>query len=265
MKKEPISLIEEWDKIAPKWAEAVREKGDIYREFYSLPAILKVLGNIKGKKILDLGCGEGYNTRILAQKDIQELVGIDGSYKMIELAQKSEKEKPLGIKYYCSDAGRMKVLKDSYFDIVVSFMAIMDMEKFFPVAKEVYRVLKKQGKFIFSIPHPCFTTMPGHVWWIKEGDYQYRGVDNYSKREKQNLEFTLGAGKYNLGRMTVLHRTLSDYINPFAKAGLFISKLYEPIPTNEQVKKMPKLAKHQRIPSFMIFEMIKGDSSLRSE
>ncbi|MDD2891076.1 MAG: hypothetical protein PHE49_10640 [bacterium] len=101
--------------------------------------------------------------------------------------------------------------------------------------------------------------MPGHVWRIKEGDYQYRGVDNYSKREKQNLEFTLGAGKYNLGQITFFHRTLADYINPFAKAGLFISKLYEPIPTNEQVKKFPKLAKHQRIPSFMIFEMIKGE------
>lgn len=71
----------------------------------------------------------------MAQKGVRELVGIDGSYKMIELAQKSEKEKSLGIKYYCSDDGKMKVLKDSYFDIVVSFMAIMDMEKFFPVAK----------------------------------------------------------------------------------------------------------------------------------
>jgi 2-polyprenyl-3-methyl-5-hydroxy-6-metoxy-1,4-benzoquinol methylase len=259
MKKKPMSFIEEWDKIVPKWAEVVRNKGDLFREALTLPHTLKILGNLKGKKLLDLACGEGYNTRILAQKGVRELVGIDGSYKMIELAQKTEQEQPLGIKYYPSDAGKMKVLKDSYFDIAVSFMAIMDMEKLPPVAKEIYRVLKKQGKFVFSIPHPCFNTLQGHSWWIKEGDYQYRGVDNYSKREKQNVEFTLGAGKYNLGRMTVLHRTLADYINPFAKAGLFISKMCEAIPTKEEIRKYPRLEKHRRMPAVIIFEMIKGE------
>lgn len=210
--------------------------------------------------MLDLGCGEGYNTRVLAKKGVRELAGIDASCKMIQLAKEIERKQPLGIKYYCSDAGEMKVLKGSYFDLVVSFMAIMDMEKLEPVAGEVFRVLKKEGRFLFSIPHPCFTTLPGHCWWIKEGDYQYRGVDNYSKREKMNLEFTLGAGKHHLGYMTTSHRTLADYINPFAGKGLFISKIYEPIPTKEQVKKMPKLAKHQRIPSIIVFEMRKGNN-----
>jgi ubiquinone/menaquinone biosynthesis C-methylase UbiE len=119
------------------------------------PASFDLVGNVRGKKILDLACGEGYNTRILAKRGAR-IVGVDFSKKMIEFARQTEKEEKLGIKYYVSDASRLKEFQSDCFDIVTCFMALMDIENYEEATREVARVMKKTGRFIFSITHPCF-------------------------------------------------------------------------------------------------------------
>ena len=79
MKRKKSPFLNDWERIATQWTEVIRNKGDTYREIFTLPVTLKILGNIKGKRVLDLGCGEGYNTRILAKKEPREIVGIDFS------------------------------------------------------------------------------------------------------------------------------------------------------------------------------------------
>jgi len=54
-----------WDENADVWTAHVRQGWDSYREHLNNPAFLKLVGNLKGKKVLDAGCGEGYNTRHL--------------------------------------------------------------------------------------------------------------------------------------------------------------------------------------------------------
>ncbi|MFQ6090824.1 MAG: hypothetical protein ACE5LD_05235 [Candidatus Bipolaricaulia bacterium] len=66
LKDEEISA--RWDAAAGVWAETVRSGGDINREAVNNPAMFKMLGTVKGKRILDLGCGEGYNARLLASE-----------------------------------------------------------------------------------------------------------------------------------------------------------------------------------------------------
>ena len=54
-----------WNGNAASWAEQVRDRRDIAREFHNNPAFLDVVGDLRDKDVLDAGCGEGYNTRIL--------------------------------------------------------------------------------------------------------------------------------------------------------------------------------------------------------
>ena len=82
-----------WDKNADLWTELVRKGWDTYREYFNNPAFLKFLGDVKGKKVLDAGCGEGLNTRILARKGAQ-ITGIDNSPRMIEYALEHESQEP---------------------------------------------------------------------------------------------------------------------------------------------------------------------------
>jgi 2-polyprenyl-3-methyl-5-hydroxy-6-metoxy-1,4-benzoquinol methylase len=75
-----------WDDNAAGWAEQVRSRMDIAREYHNNPAFLAFLGDLEGRQVPDAGCGEGHNTRILARRGAR-MTGIDISERMIELAR----------------------------------------------------------------------------------------------------------------------------------------------------------------------------------
>ena len=77
-----------------------------------------LLGNLAGKSILDLGCGEGFYTRKFKEKGASTVIGVDISPKMISLATAEETQHPLGIKYIVGDA--CKLGKIGSFDFVVA-------------------------------------------------------------------------------------------------------------------------------------------------
>jgi 2-polyprenyl-3-methyl-5-hydroxy-6-metoxy-1,4-benzoquinol methylase len=114
-----------WDSNADLWTEHVRKGWDAYREYWNNPAFLKFIGKLSGKKVLDAGCGEGYNTRILAHQGVK-MTGIDISHKMISHARQAEKKEPLDIRYEISSFADLSMFTNSSFDAVVSFMAMMD-------------------------------------------------------------------------------------------------------------------------------------------
>jgi 2-polyprenyl-3-methyl-5-hydroxy-6-metoxy-1,4-benzoquinol methylase len=87
-----------WDRNAALWTEEVRSGFDLYRELYTLPAFLDFMPSIAGKQVIDLGCGEGSNTRRFAQLG-GTMTGIDLSPEMIKRARQREEEAPLGITY----------------------------------------------------------------------------------------------------------------------------------------------------------------------
>lgn len=151
------SVARYWDKNASTWSAQVRKGWDAYREYLNNPAFLKFIGNLRGKKVLDAGCGEGYNTRIFARRGAL-MVGIDISNKMIAFARKMEKKKPLGIRYERASFTNLSLFADNTFDAIVSTMAIMDSPNYQGAIKEFYRILRPGGELFFSISHPCFMT-----------------------------------------------------------------------------------------------------------
>ena len=87
-----------WDENAKVWADHVRKGWDAYREHFNNPAFFEFIGDLSGKTVLDVGCGEGYNTRLLARSGAR-MTGVDISQRMIELARQEEQREPLGIRY----------------------------------------------------------------------------------------------------------------------------------------------------------------------
>lgn len=245
-----------WDGSAAMWARTVRAGGDIYREVVNNPAFFKFLGSIRDKKVLDLGCGEGYNTRILAKKGAK-VTGIDFSKELIKLAVEKEKEGKLGIKYCCRNAANLSIFKDNSFDVIVSFMALMDMRDLQSVCNEVRRVLKPKGRFVFSILHPCFNRWKSELGWEKDekGNPLYYKIDNYFDEGLKEIVFTLGMGRVTLPKkILTFHYTLTSYFKSIHQAGMSVSRLEEVRPTKSAIKRYPKLKKKLRIPDFMIIE-----------
>jgi ubiquinone/menaquinone biosynthesis C-methylase UbiE len=260
-------LAKEWDDATTSWVDFVREGKDYFRNEMNGPAAFRIIGKVKNKDVLDLSCGEGYNTRMLARKGAR-VVGVDFSREMIRRARQSEERDKSGIKYYISDAADLKELKNKSFDVVTCIMALMDIERYENAISEVARVLKKNGRFIFSITHPCFEygdTIEG-VQIAKWKDEET--TENSAEKKTGHLEINryFGIAKlevpWNMKRLvkpfrtTSFHRTLTDYFEALRRNGFVVARLFEPKPTARGVAKYSALRKHLRIPHSIIIEAV---------
>src|SRR4030043_2426914 len=79
-------------------SDLVRKGWAYYREYLNNPAFLRFTGDLAGKTVLDAGCGEGHNTRLLARSGAR-MTGVDISRKMVAFARAEEQREPLGIRY----------------------------------------------------------------------------------------------------------------------------------------------------------------------
>src|SRR4051794_21135251 len=91
----------DYDRIAEKYKRAKLQPWRTHIERYTL---LRLVGNLAGKAVIDLACGEGYYTRELRRGGAARVVGVDLSQGMIALAEAEEAREPLGIEYRVGDA-----------------------------------------------------------------------------------------------------------------------------------------------------------------
>ena len=251
-----------WNEAADAWTDFVRDGKDICREYLNTPATLKLIDNVEGKKILDLACGEGYHSRMLAKMGA-EVTGTDISERMIQLATEHEKKEPLGIEYHAADAADLTTLADSSFGMVVSFMAFMDFDDLEGATRETARVLKPSGELVFSIVHPCFEHLGEQVSWfggIVQDDGQIIETDMVPDDYFYRYKFVL---KWQMKRIdkpfttTGFRRPLMDYVNALGNNGLYISQMLEPQPTKEGVEKHPSLEREMKVPLSIIIKAVK--------
>ena len=254
---------QEWNDAAESWADFVRKGKDYYREGLNNPAAFKLIGKVTGLTVLDLACGEGYNTRILAKKGAK-VTGVDLSEKMIELAIEKEAAQNLGITYIACDAAHMTALPSSHFDLATCFMSLQDIEQLEDTISEIARLLKTNGRFIFSIPHPCFEELvkdiKGWRWRNKSAAHTEEETELEKGTYSNNVEFEI---HWTMERLTQpfrtvsFHRTISDYSQALFQNGFHISRLVEPKPTMDAVLKHPALGKALETPQSIIFEAVK--------
>jgi len=202
---------------------------------------------VSGKLVLDLACGEGYNTRILAKKGAK-VTGVDFSEKMIELAKLEEAKEKLGVLYEVSDVADLKFPQE-HFDIVACFMSLQDVENYEKAISEVGRVLKYEGRFVFSIPHPCFTMV------VENGNRMCVST-RYFRKAKHQIRWKMER-LLKPFQTTSFHRTLTDYSKTLFENKLLISRLVEPRPTRKGLQKHPPLREVLLRPQSIIVESIK--------
>ncbi len=124
--------------------------------------IVSCLGDrLANARVLDLCCGEGYLGRMLVQHGAGEVVGIDLSAALITAAR--QRADSTRLSYRVDDAHALRSLSDGACDVVVSQMAMMDVEDHRKLFSAVRRVLVVGGPFVFSLLHPCFEGRPFHV------------------------------------------------------------------------------------------------------
>ncbi|MDQ3855756.1 MAG: class I SAM-dependent methyltransferase, partial [Chloroflexota bacterium] len=143
-----------FEEVSEWWDEQAGDAGDYYNRHVILPALLKVLGDVRGRAVLDLGCGNGVSSRVLAREGAR-VTGVDVSPSLIARARERESLSPLGIAYQVGDAGDLTGLSLGSYAAVTANMVLMDMEDGAGLLKEAGRLLETGGRFVASLLHPC--------------------------------------------------------------------------------------------------------------
>ncbi|HKG26483.1 MAG TPA: class I SAM-dependent methyltransferase [Thermomicrobiales bacterium] len=243
-----------WDDAAPAWDTFVENGDDYYRTEVHGPALLAACEPVAGRRVLDLGCGQGWFSRQLGRRGAQ-VVGIDISAAQIAHARRHETIDPLGITFQQLDAARIGTRwPPASFDLVTACLVLHDLPDATAVLAGARDVLVPAGRFVFSILHP-FTDVPSHAWEPDEsGQSGGLTIDRY---------FDLGPRlvHWDMPRLTAFwdspswHRTLTEWSALIAEAGLRIRRLSEPRPTPEQVARFPQFEPATRLPYFLICDL----------
>lgn len=241
----------EWNDAAESWADFVRKGKDYYRNGLNNPAAFELIGGVRGFSVLDLACGEGYNTRILARKGAKA-TGVDFSEKMIRFAKQEEEKEKLGICYKVMDAADLSEYPNDHFDLVTCFMSLQDIRSFKKAISELARVLKPNGRFVFSILHPCSEK----IRLNKHRRKKISATDRYFGAMEYTIEWNMERLTKNF-RTTSFHRTLTDYFDALYRSNLSVTRLIEPRPTQTQLRKHPGLQDVLAIPQSVIIESVK--------
>ncbi|NQT53029.1 class I SAM-dependent methyltransferase [bacterium] len=256
-------VAQHWDDNAPEWVRAVRAGWDTCRLFINNPAFFSLLPDLRGQRVLDVGCGEGCNTRLFADLGAA-VVGVDISRAMIAAAHQHEADEPRGIEYHVASGADLGRFADGSFDAVLSTMVMMDVADYAGCVREAHRVLKPDGLFQFSITHPCTATRC--FAWTRDDTGRKTGLvsGNYfglepARPESDIDEWFFGAAPSDVRatarffRVPRFFRTLSEYVNTLVDAGFTVTRLVEPYASDEVLAERPQEYDSRVAPFFLIF------------
>src|SRR5438876_2904715 len=118
VKKRTDSSTESWERIADDWV--VHADANDYRNEFLMPLTFQLLGeNVRGQKILDLGCGDGGYTRELARRGAT-VIGLDGSERLVEVARQRAMANGLDIRFVRANASHLEEISSGAFDLVLA-------------------------------------------------------------------------------------------------------------------------------------------------
>ena len=244
---------ESWNAAAEAWREFVRSGADYYRLEVHGPALLEACGDVKGLEVLDLGCGEGFISRELAQAGAR-VTGVDVSDEQLRSATELERAEPLGIRYLHLDARDIgSCWPARSFDLVTACMSLQDMPDTPRICQAAAQLLRTGGRLVFSVPHPLTDTA------LREWERDAQGrkialkIDRYFETGADVMHWTMPRLKSRWSSPFWRH-TLQQWSDMLTESGFVIRRLREPRPTPEQVRANPNLEDCARLPYFLVVE-----------
>ena len=220
-----------WDELAYAFQQSRHVSADKLIEW---PAQLRMVGDFRGKRILDLGCGSGDKTRHFAEHGAASVFGVDSSKGFArEWSRAHGDVRNLQlIEGSLDDLHRLPELEGKGFDLIVSFQAIMYARDLAGTLKTIAQFLAPSGTLVVSVPHPFrFAVLKNELEGWGHG-LAYQHTEPYRYPAPWKSEMIL---EHAMPRV-------SDYLNVIISAGLRITGCEEPMPTDELRRVAPEKA-----------------------
>jgi SAM-dependent methyltransferase len=250
---EPADIRGQWNANAAAWTQLSRAGFDRYRDLVNTPAFFALLPPVDGLLCLDLGCGEGHNTRLLAGRGAR-VAALDVAESFISAAAGIGHE---GISYLLGD-GALLPFRAASFDAVTAFMSLMDVADPERALGEVARVLRPGGFVQFSVLHPIMSAPVGR--WVADeaGMRQARAIGEYFYEGPLTETWTFGAApaevkdRHEPFTIVYARRTFSGWLNAVLDAGLAVEAVAEPCADERTATGHPEVADSRIVPHFLL-------------
>lgn len=249
-----------WDAIAKHWDEQVGEGND-FQKLLVVPSTDRLLEAESGQRVLDACCGNGSYARRLGRIGC-EVVAFDGSAAFVEIAKRNTRPGDGRVAFHHLDAchrAEIESLGESEsFDAIVCTMALMDLPEIDTLLSVGRNLLKKPGRFVFSVGHPCFHTNESTKWatqddgegepaqtfgclvvrYISHWEHDSRGLLNQPVPHK------------------MFHRPISAILASCFRAGFVVDGFEEPaFPPDTRLRSPFSWARRPEIPPVMVIRL----------
>jgi SAM-dependent methyltransferase len=206
------------------------------------PVLRTMLPDLRGRRVLDLGCGFGWFCRWAREQGAALAEGIDVSENMLARARATTSDP--AIVYSRADMERL-ALPAAAFDLVYSSLAlhyVLDLEC---LLSEAHQSLVPGGALVFSVEHPTMTAPAVQRWSTDAEGRKTWGLNGYLDEGPRTTDWlTKGVIKQ--------HRTLATYVNLLLRTGYTLARIEEWGPSPEQIAALPSLASEYQRPPFLL-------------
>ena len=212
------------------------------------PALQALLPDLRGLRVLDLGCGFGWFCRWARQHGAATVLGLDVSERMLARARATTEDP--AITYTRADLEQVR-LDAASFDLVYSSLAFHYVEALDRLLTEVHAALVSGGRLVFSVEHPIYTAPSEPRWFVDAAGRKTWPVDAYLVEGPRSTDWlTKGVIKQ--------HRTLATYVTMLMRHGFTLAHLEEWGPTDAQIAARPSLAEERQRPAFLLVSATTG-------
>jgi 2-polyprenyl-3-methyl-5-hydroxy-6-metoxy-1,4-benzoquinol methylase len=212
------------------------------------PAFRAMLPALRGKRVVELGCGFGHLTRWLAAEGAMSVIGIDLSEKM--LARAITDTLSPAVVYQRANLDEL-VLPAHCADVVVSSMTLHYLEDFERIGRVIHEALVPGGSLVFSVEHPIYAARAHPEWTAAADGRQTFAISDYGIEGKRVTNWIVdGVVKY--------HRTIGTMLNILCGVGFAYVAVDEWKPSSEQLDTHPDWRNTEITrPMFLLVSLVK--------
>jgi 2-polyprenyl-3-methyl-5-hydroxy-6-metoxy-1,4-benzoquinol methylase len=223
---------EVWDRLADWWDDKIGN-GNEFQDYLIEPATERLLVLKPGERVLDIACGAGRFARRMAALGAI-VIAIDHAEKFLNRARERTTENIERIQYLkldVNDPSALMSLGEGCFDAAVCTMALMDMSSITPLISSLPKILKPQGRFVFSVIHPIFNSGTArHVAEQFEHDGEVTTRSGITITEYMEPFTYKGRGiRGQPEPQSYFHRPISLLFNTCFKYGFVLDGMEEPV------------------------------------
>lgn len=239
--------------FAAFWNERAGDLGEVYKRFVLDPLMFRLVGSLKNKIIIELGCGNGYLAPKLLKQDPNQIIMMDISKYNLENAFK--KTNDARVSFLEQDATERWKANSSSVDVVYSNMMLNEIEDIQTAINEAFRVLTDGGVFVFSVTHPAWDLFIYGQEKAGVKSNKVKGLGGYFRRGFAKFVMGKDADTMQGTGFEVEHyqRPIADYFAALRDAGFSVDQLLEPELTKELLENAPRFSKYADNPVGLVF------------